>query len=135
MGSSFNIRDRKYTICSRINCTTKSVVYAAFCVCCPCFYIGKTDRKFSDRIYQHLYAIKNKKMDNALSKHILNNTGHSFQFMGIEHVTVGVRGGPQPLVLEMRELEWQIGLDAFSYPGLNECCNISSILRYKSYMR
>ncbi|XP_043919342.1 uncharacterized protein LOC122794786 [Protopterus annectens] len=134
VGNSFIIGERKYFINHKINCKTKAIVYVAFCQCCAAFYVGKTDRRFCDHIYQHIYAINNKKSDNALSKHILNS-GHSFLFMGIDHISMDIRGGPQSLIVETRELEWQLQLDAFSFPGLNENCNIAAILKYKSYLR
>ncbi|XP_043926724.1 mucin-4-like [Protopterus annectens] len=134
-GSTFQIRGKKYDIYHKMDCNTRSVVYLALCDCCPAYYVGKTDQRFKDRIYQHIYAIRKKKEDNALAKHIINQSGHSFHFLDIDHIPYNIRGGPQALFLEIKELEWQIKLEAFSSPGLNEHCNISCILKLKSYMR
>ncbi|XP_043927758.1 glutamate carboxypeptidase 2-like [Protopterus annectens] len=71
-GSSFSIKGKKFDIFHRITCNTKFIVYVAFCSCCAAYYVGKTDRRFKDRIYQHNYAIKNKKCENALAKHLEN---------------------------------------------------------------
>ncbi|XP_043913225.1 uncharacterized protein LOC122789856 [Protopterus annectens] len=113
IGETFVVRDKKYHIRFTLNCESKSIIYIAMCDCCQAFYIGKTDRRVRDQMYEHMYAIRNDKSDNALAKHIGLNPGHSFQFMAIDQVPLKIRGGPFSLILENRELEWQLRLDAF----------------------
>ncbi|XP_043934407.1 voltage-dependent calcium channel subunit alpha-2/delta-3 [Protopterus annectens] len=45
------------------------------------FYIGKTDRRLNERMYEHLYSMKKVKLDNALAKRGNDNPGHEFTFM------------------------------------------------------
>ncbi|XP_043914349.1 uncharacterized protein LOC122790793 isoform X1 [Protopterus annectens] len=135
VGLSFSVNDIKYDIQHTINWNSKSVIYGAFCNACPAFYIGKTDRKLRQRIYEHVYAMRTNKQENALARHVANFPDHKFSFMGIDHIPMSIRGGPLSLLLEFRELEWQIKLNAFHSPGLNDNCNISVVLKMRSYIK
>ncbi|XP_043938220.1 tetratricopeptide repeat protein 1 [Protopterus annectens] len=54
-------------------------------------YICKTERRLRDRIYEHMYAIDRKKMDNALARHSQMYEGHTFSFKAINQVQVDRR--------------------------------------------
>ncbi|XP_043913188.1 TBC1 domain family member 15 [Protopterus annectens] len=83
---SFSMGSHTFRIWKRFNCNSRRVVYLAQCKQCPAFYIGKTDRRLRDRVYEHGYAINNRKDENALAKHCGTNVDHSFDFMVIDQV-------------------------------------------------
>lgn len=131
----FKVHDYEYKLNLRANCNSRMVIYLAMCQTCTAFYVGKTERRLRDRIYEHTYVIRKQKLDNALAKHISVYPNHMFKFLIIDQITQDFRGAPLPLKLEERELFWQIRLNAYSSPGLNENCSLSSVLKLRSLNR
>lgn len=107
-GLSIKIRDKSCILNGRCNCETKGVVYVAFCDSCPSFYIGKTEIKLKQRIYEHQYSILKGDMNNALAKHVMVHPEHKFTFSVLQQIPLDPRGGPWQRILEEQETSWQI---------------------------
>lgn len=131
----FHINGRLYKLNHRFNCNSSFIIYLAKCTLCLAFYKGKTERRLGGRVYEHLYAIRKCKLENALAKHNSGYQNHNFNLLAIDQVNTDCRGGPRPLKLEELELVWQVRLNAYSHPGLNDTCSISSVLKLNSLKR
>ncbi|XP_043916351.1 ATPase family protein 2 homolog [Protopterus annectens] len=53
----------------------------------------------------------------------------------IDQVVVNERGGPQQLLLEKWELIWQLRLNSYTLPGLNEVTSLTCVLKLRSLLR
>lgn len=54
LGQTVEVNGLKFSSNGKFNCNSKIVVYLAKCQLCASFYIGKTECKFKDGIYEHL---------------------------------------------------------------------------------
>lgn len=114
---------------SAYDCHTEFVVYAAICSSCSSYYVGKTIRRLSDRAKEHLAAIRNNDSNNALGRH--STACHNFKdfnFFVLEQVSIFF--GDRETLLELKELKWQILLNAETTPGLNENVNLKCALKW-----
>ena len=125
-------------ISSAINCKTENLIYAYKCKKCPVNfsintskrapkkpvhrgiiatnYIGKSKRKFNKRLYEHLYYVTSKKMDEPSAQHFCQagHNGHDLIALGLEHVR-----SKDPFVLRAREHLLIKKFDSFRN-GLNQ---------------
>ena len=107
---------------SAINCKTENLVYAYKCKKCTVNfsintskrlpkqtihkglsatnYFGKSTRKFNRRLYEHLYYVTTKKMDEPSAQHFCQagHSPHDLIALGVEHVR-----SKDPFVLKARE--------------------------------
>lgn len=128
--STINMRNIKLT--NNFDCKTARVVYVGLRQHCKSFYIGKTKRRLFERVKEHLYYIKCKKIPmpysnikwNSLNTPIVNS-----QSWNVLKLMKG--GGDWENLLACRELFWQVFLDARSPPGLSEATNIKCLLKRK----
>ena len=68
----------KWYLDRELNCNTRNIVYIIECNLQNCNQkcIGETERKFKDRISEHIGYIRTKKIDKSTGVHF-NSTGHS----------------------------------------------------------
>ena len=109
-------------ITSPINCKTENIVYAYKCKKCPTNfnintskrihqtpvqrgivatnYIGKSIRRFNRRLYEHLYYVTSRKMDEPSAQHFCQagHSAHDLVPLGLEHVM-----SKDPFILKARE--------------------------------
>lgn len=82
------------------------VVYRLECEC-GCFYVGRTKRRFRDRLAEHKYAIRTQNVDYPMAKHY-KEQGHesskSLKAMIIETIPQDTRGGDRLKHLLQREI-------------------------------
>uniref|UniRef100_A0A803KCG6 Reverse transcriptase domain-containing protein n=1 Tax=Xenopus tropicalis TaxID=8364 RepID=A0A803KCG6_XENTR len=121
-----------------INCKTSNVIY---CIECPCDrkYVGMTTQRLNKRIQKHVSTINMAKEDRQKNKilstvasHFLtyhNGNPEKLQFWGIEHVSLGIRGGNISEFLLKRESKWIYTLNTLAPTGLNEKIDFSTFLR------
>ncbi len=104
------------------NCNTKCVVYRLECPCGH-FYIGRTKRRFKDRLGEHKTAIRTKNQNYAMAVHY-EEAGHgspsSLRAVVLESVPPNIRGGDRVKKLLQRETFWIVTLQATKPPGLND---------------
>lgn len=104
------------------NCNTKCVVYRLECPCGH-FYIGRTKRRFKDRLGEHKTAIRTKNQNYAMAVHY-EEAGHvspsSLRAVVLEVVPHNIRGGDRVKKLLQRETFWIVTLQATKLPGLND---------------
>lgn len=65
---------------------------------CPCglIYVGQTKCNLKIRIAEHKAAIRNNNMDHAIASHykaLNRGSSSSLKFIGMEKVTISIRGG------------------------------------------
>lgn len=130
-GASYTFKHNNFKIhyTTYFDCNSDNVVYAAICTLCSAFYIGKTIRKLSTRIKEHCAAIRKCDFSNALAKHshiCPLSTGFKFIVLDYVHMFFGDRN----TLLEVKELRWQLRLNANAPPGLNESLNIKCFLKW-----
>ena len=111
-----------HNITTAINCKTENIIYAYKCKKCPVNfsinsskrapkkpvqkgiiatnYIGKSSRRFNRRLYEHLYYVTTKKMDEPSAQHfcLAGHNGHNLIAFGLEHVR-----SRDPFILRARE--------------------------------
>lgn len=108
--------NKTFTVRGHVNCKTSNIVYLVICRKCKQQYIGETSRPLSDRINDHLSAIRLNK-PTPISLHF-NITGHSaadFKIMGIQQFDESTPPGTR----RMMETTWQNLLQT-AYPhGIN----------------
>lgn len=113
---------RKYYIKQFINCTSTHCVYM---LTCPCglSYVGQTKRCLKVRIAEHKTAIRTGNLDYAMAKHYVE-AGHgspaSLRFIGLERVSISIRGGDLLKALAQREMFWIYTLNSMVPIGLND---------------
>lgn len=104
------------------NCNTTHVVYRLEREC-HCFYIGRTKRKFKERLAEHKYAIRTQNLNYPMAKHY-KKAGHSslnsLRALVIEVVPHNLKRGDRLQQLLRRETFWIDNLNAMTHPGLNE---------------
>ena len=107
---------------SAINCKTENIIYAYKCKKCPVNfsinptkripqkslkkgivatnYFGKSSRRFNKRLYEHLYYVTTRKMDEPSAQHFCSagHSGHDLVALGLEHVR-----SSDPFILKARE--------------------------------
>ena len=112
------------------NCNTTFVVYRLECEC-GCFYVGRTKRRFKDRLAEHKYAIRIQNIDYPMAKHY-KDSGHDpskrLTAMVIETIPNDTRMGDRLKLLLQRETYWIHTLKATCWPGLNEEIDFSPFL-------
>ena len=67
-------------------CAPKDVIYKVPCENCDSCYVGKTTRHLNYRISEHKRDVKNKKKENAISKHV-EKTGHSISWNDVKPIS------------------------------------------------
>lgn len=85
--------------------------------------MGRTKRKFKDRVAEHKYAIRTQNMNYPMAKHYRSarhTDPSSLKAMVIEVIPLTARGGDRLKHLLKRETFWIHTLSATFYPGLNE---------------
>ena len=122
---------RTYQINGFSNCQTQFLVYRLQCGECDCFYVGRTKRRFRDRLSEHLYAIRTANDKYPMAKHY-KASGHtnpySLKAQAIEVVPNARRRGDRLKRLLQRETFWIFQLRATEFPGLNEEIDYSPFL-------
>lgn len=118
---------RTYLTKHFINCKTVFVIYILKCAMCDAFYVGRTKRRFQDRLAEHRYAARVGNGDYAMVKHF--NEVHdgnlaSFSALGIDHVPLSSRRGDRQRILNQKESRWIHRLNAMTFPGLNDSIDI-----------
>ena len=127
-----------HIIKSAINCKTENLIYAYKCKKCPTNfsinsskrfpkkpvqkgvlatnYFGKSKRKFNRRLYEHLYYVTSRKMDEPSAQHFCQagHNGHDLVALGLEQVR-----SKDPFVLRAREHLLIKKFDSFRN-GLNQ---------------
>ena len=117
-----HINGYTHNITSSINCKTENVIYGYKCKKCPVnfsintskratkkpiqkgviasYYFGKSKRRFNRRLYEHIYYVTTKKMDEPSAQHFCQagHSGHDLVALGLEHVR-----SHDPFVLRARE--------------------------------
>lgn len=129
--SFIDVFDKKVYACKGFaNCNTTFVVYRLECECGR-FYIGRTKRKFKERLAEHKYAIRTQNLLYPMAKHY-KQAGHSspnsLKAMVIEVVPQSNMGGDRLNKLLRRETYWIDKLKAMTPPGLNEEIDFSPFL-------
>lgn len=121
---------KTYTSKQFANCNSTYVVYRLECEC-GCFYVGRTKRKFRERLAEHKYAIRTHNLNYPMAKHF-KQAGHSspnsLRAMVIEVVPQNPMGGDRLQQLLRRETFWIDRLNAMTHPGLNEEIEFSPFL-------
>ena len=111
-----------YKINHFANCNTSFIVYRLECPC-GCFYVGRTKRKFKDRLGEHKTAIRTANPNYPMAMHY-QEKGHggpdSLQAVAIEAIPNDGRGGDRLKKLLQRETFWIVTLQATVFPGLND---------------
>lgn len=104
------------------NCNTENLVYL---LQCPCgnYYVGKTNRKWRQRIREHVYDIKSMNMRTPIGRHFAlfhksNPEGLNFHLLNRIHRPP--RGGNIELITLRQEAFWIFNLKANKFPGLND---------------
>ena len=64
----------------------KNVIYKIPCADCESCYVGKTTRHLNYRITEHKRDVRNKKKENAISKHVVR-TGHSIAWDNVKPIS------------------------------------------------
>ncbi len=80
---------------------------------------------------EHRYAIRTGNMNYPMAKHFIqakHGSDSNLKVIGIEHVSLNIRGGDRLRRLKQRKTFWIHKLDALSYPGLNEDIDFSPFL-------
>lgn len=86
---------------------------------------------FRKIIYEHIYGITREDVSNAFYKHQKENCHSSFKFIALEQVKLSQRFGNWKNKLELKELKWQLCLNAGCTPGLNNVILVSCVLEDK----
>lgn len=112
---------RTFEISSFINCNTQFLVYVITCEVCQIQYVGRTTRRFRDRLHDHLYDIEKDRLTNV-ARHC-NSVHHkdvsNLFIQGIERIVTPVRGGDMFQLLCKREVYWIFSLNTRIPAGLN----------------
>lgn len=106
-----------------INCKSTHVIYILQCGLCEAFYVGRTKRRFQDRLSEHKYAARVGNCEYAMTRHFVethNNKTVKFSAMGIDCVPSTPRRGDRQKILNQKENRWIYKLNATSTPGLND---------------
>ena len=122
MSITSHITGYTHVINSAINCKTENLIYAYKCKKCPIsfsintskrtpkkpvkkgvkatYYFGKSKRKFNRRLYEHLYYVTSRKMDEPSAQHFCQagHSAHDLVALGLEHVR-----SRDPFILRARE--------------------------------
>ena len=119
-----------YDIRAFANCSTSYVVYRLECPC-GCFYVGRTKRRFKDRLAEHKYAIRTGNPNYAMATQY-KTAGHtspnSLKALVIEVIPKATRGGDRLKKLLQRETFWIVSLKSTVFPGLNDEIDYSPFL-------
>lgn len=120
---------KRHRITQIFTCMTNNVIYM---LTCPCnkVYIGKTTRPFKKRLLEHVSSINNapewiqnnRKLP-PVSRHFLefhNNSSTGLRAMGLQRISLGIRGGDIDTALLSKESEWIFRMNALGPMGLNE---------------
>ena len=90
-GKSIKLENNAWKINKRVDCNTKKLVYLLECDKNNCIekYVGETERKFKERIKEHLgYARTNKQnQPSGLHFNLPGHSIHNMKFTIIEQVT------------------------------------------------
>lgn len=119
-----------------VNCQSVGVVYLMYCTCNR-FYIGKTKRKFSIRIMEHVKSISNCKDKNIhelppVARHVVMHHGKNLKgikFFALDHVHTDIRGGSIDGTLLQLETRWIHKLKATIPPGLNNYLSFKNFFK------
>ena len=122
MSITSHITGYTHVINSAINCKTENLIYAYKCKKCPIsfsintskrtpkkpvkkgvkatYYFGKSKQKFNRRLYEHLYYVTSRKMDEPSAQHFCQagHSAHDLVALGLEHVR-----SRDPFILRARE--------------------------------
>ncbi len=88
-------------------------------------------RRFRDRVAEHRYAIRTGNMNYPMVKHFIqakHGSDSNLKVIGIEHLSVNIRGGDRLRRLKQYEMNWIHKLIALSYSGLTEDIDFSPFL-------
>ena len=121
---------KEYQIKKLITCATTHVTYL---ITCPCGlqYVGRTTRKLSIRIGEHLNNIKKGFKKHSLSMHfrIYHNRDPTLaQFCGIDTVESHWRGGNRKIAISKNETFWICELDTIQPKGMNKDLDINCFI-------
>ena len=109
---------RTWDITSAIDCNTRNVIYKLLCQRCPnWFYIGETERRPKDRLYQHRSCVHQQKLDTPAGEHFCR-PGHSITDLSMLPFE-RIRPGNDPQVRKIRETLWINSYEAVKY-GANK---------------
>ncbi|XP_043932306.1 transient receptor potential cation channel subfamily M member 7 [Protopterus annectens] len=124
-GSSFTFVHCDLTVKfhNHFDCHAMFLVYAAACNSCPAFYVGKTIRKLSDRVKEHLSAIRRKDDSNALARAVCILGVVIFDFVDIEP-HYGLRGE-----IEISRVSISVFLIFVNYSGQSKVPDSTLYLR------
>jgi hypothetical protein len=112
-----NITNHKY-----ISCEINNIIYIITCKKCSIQYVGETGRRARDRLYEHLYSIKNaNKIVTPVSDHFSRN-GHNYKdisFQVIERCHNLNNASDTSQSRKRREMYWMWLLKTVTPLGLN----------------
>lgn len=99
-----------YIIRPTVTCKTGRIVYLATCRC-GCYYVGKTERPFCKRIWDHVKPLYKWLTTTAINRHI--GSQHDFDpsvisFPALEHVPLHAMRGRIDTTLIQLETKWFI---------------------------
>lgn len=115
-----------------VSCTIKGIVYLLQCLC-DSYYVGKTQREFWCRIYDHIYATSFGYFKSPIGRHMALQ--HSYNFDGFSFLPLSVipedsRRGDWDKNLLQIESKWIFQLNACQPPGLNDSLSFKPFLWY-----
>lgn len=113
-GTTFEIKE-----C--ITCASTHVIYALECPC-GLMYIGRTKRKLSKRVSEHIYNITIGYEEHSVSLHFLkkhNKNPLGLKFWGVDKIDSNWRGSNRVREISKRETEWIFRANTLSPNGLN----------------
>jgi tripartite motif-containing protein 2/3 len=105
-----------------VSCEITNIIYLISCGKCGLQYVGETGRRARDRLYEHLYSIKqSNRVQTPVSSHF-STSGHTFRdlrFQVIERCHTASDTTQTAVSRKRRELFWIWELKTITPAGIN----------------
>ena len=113
---------RRYNVRRNISCQSNNLIYGIQCKTCLSTYVGQTQRKLRDRLYEHFRDIKSCNLSRPVGNHFSSKNHHN----GLNDVSVYVLAfsrlpptDEHKYFRETLEKQWQFRLHTHHPLGLN----------------